>query len=68
MIGGAEIYRLVLPLAGVIHLTRVHAVVPADTFFPSLDAAHWTQTGCEDHLADERHGFDYSFLELRRVT
>jgi dihydrofolate reductase len=68
VIGGAEIYRLVLPLAGVIHLTRVHAVVPADTFFPSLDAAHWTQTGCEDHLADERHGFDYSFLELRRVT
>jgi len=37
VIGGAEIYRLALPLARVIHLTRVHAVVEADTFFPPLE-------------------------------
>ena len=37
IIGGAEIYRLALPLADTLHLTRVHAVVDADTYFPALD-------------------------------
>jgi dihydrofolate reductase len=65
-IGGAEIYRLALPLAQVIHLTRVHAVVDADTFFPSLDAASWEEISREDHAADERHAHPYSFLTLQR--
>jgi len=67
IIGGAEIYRLALPQAHVIHLTRVHAEVPADTFFPALDPAQWREVAREDHAADERHDWNYSFVELRRA-
>lgn len=67
VIGGAEIYRLALPLAQVIHLTRVHARVDADTFFPALDPAEWEETGGEDRPADERHAYGYSFVRLERV-
>jgi dihydrofolate reductase len=67
IIGGAEIYRLALPLAKRIHLTRIHATVPADTFFPELDPAQWQEVSREDHPADERHAYAYSFLELRRI-
>jgi dihydrofolate reductase len=66
VIGGAEIYRLALPLAQVIHLTRVHALIDADTFFPPLDAAGWEEIAREDHLADERHAHAYSFVTLQR--
>jgi dihydrofolate reductase len=66
VIGGAEIYRLALPLAQFVHLTRVHAVVDADTFFPALDAAEWEEIAREDHAADERHACAYSFVTLRR--
>ena len=66
VIGGGEIYRLVLPVADVIHLTRVHAVVDADTFFPSLDGAEWEEVRREDRPADERHAHHYSFIELVR--
>ena len=68
VIGGAEIYRLALPLTERIHLTRIHATVPADTFFPELDPREWRETGRESHPADDRHGYDYSYIELQRVT
>jgi dihydrofolate reductase len=66
VIGGAEIYRLALPVTEVVHLTRVHATVGADTFFPALDAAAWEELAREDHPADDRHAHAYSFVTLRR--
>ena len=67
VIGGAELYRLALPLADVVHLTRVHAEVEADTFLPPLDPSEWEEVSRESHPADARHAHPYSFVTLRRV-
>jgi dihydrofolate reductase len=67
VIGGADIYRQALPLAEVVHLTRVHASVQADTFFPVLDAGEWEEVAREDRPADDRHAHAYSFLTLKRA-
>ena len=66
VIGGAEIYRVALPVTDVVHLTRVHATFDADTYFPELDPRQWTEVAREDHAADARHAWAYSFVELRR--
>lgn len=66
LIGGGELYREALPRAQRIHLTRVHARFDADTFFPPLDSAEWKETAREDHAADERNPFAYSFVMLER--
>ena len=66
IIGGAEIYRLALPRADLIHLTRVHAAVDADTYFPELGAGEWDEVQVEQHAADEKHVYAYSCLELQR--
>ena len=66
LIGGAELFRVALPDVAVIHLTRVHAQVPGDVYFPALVAEEWTETLIERHEADERHAYAFSFLELRR--
>jgi dihydrofolate reductase len=66
VIGGAEIYRLALPDAQVIHRTEVHATVAADAFFPAIEPALWEEVGRTDHPADDRHAFAYSFIELHR--
>lgn len=66
LIGGAELYREGLPRAQRIYLTRVHARFEADTFFPMLDQADWRETAREDHVADERNPFAYTFLILER--
>ena len=66
IVGGAEIYRLALPRTDFIHLTRVHAVVDADTYFPEFRADEWDELLIENHAADEKHTYAYSCVELRR--
>lgn len=41
VVGGAEIYAQLLPLASKLFLTRVHATFDGDTFFPPFDADDW---------------------------
>ena len=66
VIGGADVFRLALPRADVLHLTRVHATVPADTFFPEFEVADWQRVAHEERAADERHAHAFSFEEWRR--
>lgn len=66
VIGGAEIYRLLLPRVDTIYLTRVHADISGDTFFPELDPTEWQETLVSHHPADERHAHSFSFIELNR--
>jgi dihydrofolate reductase len=66
VIGGAEVYRAALPVTDVLHVTCVHATLDADTFFPTLEPADWLEVARENHAADERHAWAYSFMELRR--
>jgi dihydrofolate reductase len=66
VIGGAEIFRQVLPRVATIHLTRVHADVPGDVFLPDLAAEDWRETAAEYHAADERHAHAFMFVTLER--
>jgi dihydrofolate reductase len=65
-IGGAEIYRLVLPFARRIYLTQVHADVPGDTFFPEFDATQWADVECSTQPADAEHAYPVTFATLER--
>lgn len=67
IIGGAEIYRLALPLAQRILLTRVHAEVRGDTHFPRLDPEAWRVVSSETYAADDKHAYPMSFEDLERV-
>lgn len=66
VIGGAEIFRQVLPRTNTIHLTRVQARVAGDVCFPELDFA-WRESAVEHHAADERHQYAFSFVTLQRI-
>jgi dihydrofolate reductase len=45
--GGADVYRLFLPLATKLLLTRVHGVYDGDTFFPPFDPTEWSLVSSE---------------------
>jgi dihydrofolate reductase len=66
VIGGAELFRVTLPLAQRIHLTRVHARLDGDTWFPLAELSAFRETSRVDHPADARHAFPYSFITLER--
>ena len=66
VIGGAEVYRQLLPKADRLYLTQVHAQVPGDAHFPALDPEEWREIGREDFSAEEPNPYDYSFIVLQR--
>ncbi|MEN5205748.1 dihydrofolate reductase [Stenotrophomonas sp. TWI700] len=67
VIGGGEIYRLVMAQATDLHLTWVDTAVAADTHFPPVDPALWVEVAREHHAADERHAYAFDFVDYRRA-
>ncbi|MDR0230523.1 MAG: dihydrofolate reductase [Dysgonamonadaceae bacterium] len=65
IIGGGELYRQALPLANKLYLTKIHAEFDdADVFFPEINYAEWEEVSREEHKADEKNLYDYTFLLL----
>jgi dihydrofolate reductase len=69
IIGGGEIYKLVFPMTDRIYLTRVHHTFPeADTHFPEINKNEWKTISTELIHADEKHIYDFDFIELKRAA
>jgi len=68
IIGGGEIYKQSLGIATKIELTRVHAMVKADTFFPEIPEANWDLIASESHPKDERHKHAFTYETYIKVT
>jgi dihydrofolate reductase len=66
-IGGAEVFRLLMPLATRIHLTRIDADIAGDTMFPPIDHSQWAEIDSRQFAADEHNAFDMTFVTLERV-
>lgn len=66
VIGGADIYRQALPLADRVYLTRVHAAIDAADAFFHLPLEEWEEVSREEHLSDDRHRHDFTFLMFER--
>jgi len=65
IIGGGSVYRQFLPIAQKLYITKIHASLEADTFFPEIDPLEWEIIEAEKHIADEKHQFAYTFQIFR---
>jgi dihydrofolate reductase len=68
VIGGAEVFRAVLPQSGRIYLTEVNAAPDADTWFPDFDRSEWRETSRAAHPAGPKDDHAFSFVVLERKT
>lgn len=66
IMGGADLYRQMLPRADRLYLTLVHTEIEGDAFFPEIDWDQWREEERQDCVHDERNPYDYSFLVLSR--
>ena len=67
IIGGGEIYALMLPEASLVYRTVVHTTVEgADTHAPRLDAAGWSLESSERVAAQEGDQHDQTFERWAR--
>jgi dihydrofolate reductase len=67
VIGGAEIYRLALPIADRMYLTQVQAQVEGDATFPEFDAGRWRLVESEQHSANETNDYPICCERYERV-
>jgi len=68
IIGGAEIYRQAFNRADRLYLTLVHANIVGDTYFPPFDPDQWDEIKREQHEADDKNPYAYSFLMYDRCS
>lgn len=67
VIGGAQIYQLMLSQAQRLYITEVEAEPPGDACFPVLDSQQWCLTHDEAHPADQANGYGLHFRVYQRV-
>jgi len=67
IIGGGEIYALAMPLATTLYITKVEGTFPdADAFFPAWSNTDFVLTEQEHFSKDDKHAFNFSFLQLEK--
>lgn len=67
VIGGAEIYRAMLPLVHKLYVTEVSLSVEGDAFFPDIQDEQWRETSRDTHAA-EADKPAYAFVTYERAA
>ena len=67
VIGGAELYAQLLPMADRLYLTLIDAEFDGDAYFPELDRGQWREIFRQEHPADDRHDHPFTWLIWERV-
>ncbi len=65
IIGGAEIYKLAMPLINRLYLTKVHTTIEGDKFF-EYDPNEWKEISREEHPADEENKYAFELTQQIR--
>jgi dihydrofolate reductase len=66
VVGGAEIYRLMLPFADFLYLTEIATETEGDAFFPEFEQNEWKITEEIFYPKDEKNAFDLTFHILEK--
>lgn len=66
VIGGETIYKLLLPYAKKIYLTKIYHDFDGDTFFPKIDKTKWKEIFNQKVLKNEENSYNYEYITYIR--
>jgi dihydrofolate reductase len=66
VIGGAEIYKQLLPYTQKIYLTKIDETFEGDTYFPEINYDEFKTEYVSEQFTDEKNGLNYTFIDLVR--
>ncbi|MBE6047969.1 MAG: dihydrofolate reductase [Clostridium sp.] len=66
VIGGGEIYNLLLPYCDKIYLTKVQKNFDGDTYFPEINYDEWNVTESSEEFINPKDNLSYKFINLSR--
>ncbi|CAH1192553.1 IS1595 family transposase ISSsu9 [Paenibacillus auburnensis] len=68
VIGGAEIYRMMLPYADKLIVTRIDEEFAGETKFPEVEWDEWEEVSNIQGIRDEQNPYDYRFYVYQRTV
>ena len=66
VIGGATIYKLLMPYAKKLYITRINQDFVGDVYFPEIKEDEWQEVKRESGLKNEENPFDYEYIDYIR--
>ena len=66
VIGGATIYRLLMPYANKMYITEIDQEFEGDVSFPEINKEEWNVVEVEKGLKDEKNPYDYNYVTYVR--
>lgn len=66
IIGGASIYKLLLPKANKLYITKINQEFDGDVYFPEINEDEWEVVEREKGLEDEKNPYDYEYVTYVR--
>lgn len=66
VIGGAEIYKALLPVADRLYITFIYEKFEGDTVFPPFKINEWELVSRQKGLKSEENPYDFEFLVYER--
>lgn len=66
VIGGASIYKLLLPKASKLYITKINQEFDGDVYFPEIDENEWKIVEREQGIKDEKDPYDYEYITYVR--
>jgi len=66
IIGGATIYRLLMPYANKMYITEIDQEFEGDVSFPEINKEEWDVVEVEKGLKDEKNPYDYNYVTYVR--
>lgn len=67
VIGGAEIFKEILPFSDRLYITYIHHEFEGDTFFPPTNESEWKMISKEPGIKNEKNPYDYEFVVYEKI-
>lgn len=61
IIGGAQVYNLLMPFAKKLYITKINESFEGDAFFPQIDENQWTIVDKKSGTVDEKNKYPHDF-------
>ncbi|MGB8956760.1 MAG: dihydrofolate reductase [Tumebacillaceae bacterium] len=66
VIGGAEIFKALLPVADRLYVTHIDAEFEGDAFYPEIDPDEWKAVSRTEGAVDEKNKYPHAFVVYKR--
>lgn len=68
VIGGGQIYNMLMPYATKLYITKIYQDFQGDTFFPEIDLQEWKIVSIQKGTKNEDNPYEYEYINYEKLV